>query len=239
MQLDDKAILAAVGEVLAEERGHRVKLEARVVELIDAYGNVVRTPGPTGEPGERGQDGQRGPQGAPGEQGPQGPPGPIGATGERGTAGERGPVGDPGPRGLAGDVGPIGPKGERGEQGERGLDAYPGEARGLWDAKADYRAMDVVAANGSEWRAVKDNPGELPGPGWVLGAKGSRGKPGDKGAAGERGAKGDRGERGQDGIGVEEMTIADSTLMLLRSDGSVLSCDLMPVIERIYRQVMA
>jgi hypothetical protein len=95
---------------------------------------------------------------------------------------------------------------------------------------------DVVAANGSEWRAVRDNPGPLPGDGWVLGAKGSRGKPGDRG---ERGAKGDRGERGQDGLGVEEMTIADSTLMLLRSDGSVLSCDLMPVIERIYRQVMA
>ena len=91
----------------------------------------------------------------------------------RGAAGERGPVGDPGPRGLAGDIGPLGPKGERGEPGERGLDAYPGEARGLWDVKADYRAMDVVAANGSEWRAVKDNPGDLPGPGWVLGAKGS------------------------------------------------------------------
>ena len=201
MQLDHSSIIAAVGEVLATERNARVALEARVAELIDAYGNVIRTPGPSGE---------------------------------RGAAGERGPVGDPGPRGLAGDIGPPGPPGEPGPQGERGLDAYPGEARGLWDASAQYRAMDVVSHNGSEWRAVCDNPGDLPGPGWMLGAKGVRGRPG---AAGERGAKGDRGERGTDGIGIDEITIADTSLMLLRSDGSVLSCDLMPVIERYYRQV--
>jgi len=203
MQLDHNSIITAVGEVLATERNARVALEARVAELIDAYGNVIRTPGPSGE---------------------------------RGAAGERGPVGDPGPRGLAGDIGPPGPPGEPGPQGERGLDAYPGEARGLWDASAQYRAMDVVSHNGSEWRAVCDNPGDLPGPGWMLGAKGVRGRPG---AAGERGAKGDRGERGTDGIGIDEITIADTSLMLLRSDGSVLSCDLMPVIERYYRQVEA
>ena len=203
MQLDHNSIIAAVGEVLATERNARIVLEARVAELIDDYGNLVRTPGPVGE---------------------------------RGAAGERGPVGDPGPRGLAGDIGPPGPPGEPGPQGERGLDAYPGEARGLWDASAQYRAMDVVSHNGSEWRAVCDNPGDLPGPGWMLGAKGVRGRPG---AAGERGAKGDRGERGTDGIGIDEITIADTSLMLLRSDGSVLSCDLMPVIERYYRQVEA
>ncbi len=201
MQLDHNSIITAVGEVLATERNARVALEARVADLIDAYGNVIRTPGPSGE---------------------------------RGAAGERGPVGDPGPRGLAGDIGPPGPPGEPGPQGERGLDAYPGEARGLWDASAQYRAMDVVSHNGSEWRAIRADPGELPGPGWMLGAKGVRGRPG---AAGERGAKGDRGERGTDGIGIDEITIADTSLMLLRSDGSVLSCDLMPVIERYYRQV--
>ncbi len=206
MQLDHSSIIAAVGEVLATERNARIALETRVAELIDEYGNLVRLPGPAGEPGERGQNG------------------------------ERGPVGDPGPRGLAGDIGPAGPPGEAGAQGERGLDGYPGEARGLWDAKAEYRAMDVVTHNGSEWRAVKDDPGELPGPGWMLGAKGVRGRPGEKGPPGEKGAKG---ERGADGVGIEEMTISDSTLMVLRSDGTVLSCDLMPVIERYYRQVMA
>ena len=159
--------------------------------------------------------------------------------GERGAQGERGPVGDPGPRGLAGDIGLPGPRGEPGPQGDRGLDGYPGEARGLWDAAAQYRAMDVVSLNGSEWRAISDDPGELPGPGWMLGAKGVRGRPGEKGATGERGAKGDKGDRGMDGLGIEEMTISDSTLMLLRADGTVLSCDLMPVIERYYRQVAA
>ena len=203
MQLDHSSIIAAVGEVLATERNARIVLEARVAELTDAYGNVIRTPGPAGE---------------------------------RGIAGERGPVGDPGPRGLAGDIGPQGPPGEPGPPGERGLDAYPGEARGLWDASAQYRAMDVVSHNGSEWRAICDDPGDLPGPGWMLGAKGVRGRPGEKGPAGERGAKGDR---GADGIGIEEMTISDTTLMMLRSDGTVLSCDLMPVIERYYRQVEA
>ena len=50
-----------------------------------------------------------------------------------------------------------------------------GRARGLFDPKAkDYRAMDVCAFNGSEWRARYDNTGPLPGEGWVLGAKGTR-----------------------------------------------------------------
>jgi hypothetical protein len=51
-----------------------------------------------------------------------------------------------------------------------------GRTRGLFDPKTkDYRALDVVAFNGSEWRARYDNPGPLPGDGWVLGAKGVRG----------------------------------------------------------------
>jgi hypothetical protein len=45
--------------------------------------------------------------------------------------------------------------------------------------------MDVVSFNGSEWRAIVDNPGTLPGPDWMLGAKGARGKRGDRGPPGE------------------------------------------------------
>ena len=41
MQLDDKAIIAAVGELLAEERSARIALQARVNELT----NQLRTPG--------------------------------------------------------------------------------------------------------------------------------------------------------------------------------------------------
>jgi hypothetical protein len=42
----------------------------------------------------------------------------------------------------------------------------------------------VVAFNGSEWRAMVDDPGPLPGPGWMLGAKGARGKRGERGPPG-------------------------------------------------------
>jgi hypothetical protein len=203
--LSSKAILSAVGELLAEERAARLALAAR----IDEYGNLIRVPGPTGErglPGERGEGGRDGRDGRPGERGMDGP---------------------------------AGPQGERGEQGAVGEPAYSGRACGLYSATEAYRAMDVVCHNGSEWRAVVDNPGELPGPGWMLGAKGVRGRPGDKGATGERGARGEKGDRGEDGIGVEEMTVSDYSLMLMRSDGSVLSCDLLPMIERFFREASA
>jgi HK97 family phage portal protein len=84
---------------------------------------------------------------------------------------------------LPGPPGEPGQPGERGERGERGEPGYSGSARGLFDPAAQYRAMDVVTFNGSEWRAKIDAPGELPGPGWVLGAKGSRGKRGERGPA--------------------------------------------------------
>jgi hypothetical protein len=206
MKLDNQSILSAVGEVLAGERKARAALEARVAELTDAYGNVIRQPGPTGERGAQGDVGRDGRDGRPGE------------------------------RGLDG---PAGPQGERGEVGPVGEPAYSGRACGLYSATEAYRAMDVVAFNGSEWRAVVDNPGPLPGDGWRQGAKGVRGRPGDKGATGERGARGEKGDRGEDGIGVEELTVSDYSLMLMRSDGSVLSCDLLPMIERFFREASA
>jgi HK97 family phage portal protein len=75
-----------------------------------------------------------------------------------------------------------GPPGERGEKGDKGEPGNSGRARGLYSATEAYAALDVVAFNGSEWRAVRDDPGPLPGDGWMLGAKGSRGK---RGPAGE------------------------------------------------------
>lgn len=53
---------------------------------------------------------------------------------------------------------------------------YFGEARGLYDPNAKYRALDVVSFNGCEWRAKVDSPGEMPGADWMLSAQ--RGKPG-------------------------------------------------------------
>jgi hypothetical protein len=93
-----------------------------------------------------------------------------------------------------------------------------GQARGLFDPKTkDYRALDVVAFNGSEWRARRDNPGPLPGDGWMLSAKaGTRGKPG---------------ERGKDGLSVKALDMVGYSLVLTLSDGTTLRVNLLPMLE--------
>ena len=96
-----------------------------------------------------------------------------------------------------------------------------GRARGLHDPAAEYSAMDVVAFNGSEWRAVRDNPGPLPGDGWVLGAKGARGKPG---------------EPGKPGVHVKAMDVVGYTLVLTLSDGTTVRATLLPMLELYERE---
>jgi hypothetical protein len=111
---------------------------------------------------------------------------PEGAAGEAGKDGRDGIDGKDGAAGLDGKDGVVGPAGDNGK------DAYVGEARGLFDPDANYRAMDVVSLNGSEWRAKRDEPGECPGDGWMLSA--GRGKRGDRG---ERGPEGREGQPGR------------------------------------------
>jgi hypothetical protein len=106
--------------------------------------------------------------------------------------------------------------GEMGERGPIGEPAYPGRACGLYSATEAYRAMDVVSHNGSEWRAVRDDPGELPGDGWMLGAKGSRGKPGERG---ERGLAGPQGPQGPAGNGLADIVVENGVLVFLMTDG--------------------
>jgi integrin beta 3 len=96
-----------------------------------------------------------------------------------------------------------------------------GRARGLHDPNAAYCAMDVVAFNGSEWRAVRDDPGPLPGDGWVLGAKGSRGKPG---------------ERGPPGVHVKTINVVGYCLVIELSDGRTMRANLLPVLELFERE---
>jgi hypothetical protein len=200
--LDEQAIIAAVGEVLAEERNHRLALQAKVNELTERLR----------EPGLPGRDGRDGLPGLPGERG------------ERGGTGERGADG------------PAGLQGEPGEKGDPGEPSYPGRACGLWSATESYRAMDVVAWNGSEWRAVKDDPGPLPGDGWTLGAKGSRGKPGERGEKGERG---EPGLQGPSGLSVIRADMIGFELVLTLSDNSRLVCNMMPAFERYHREAVA
>jgi Collagen triple helix repeat (20 copies) len=235
MPLDDRAIIAAVGEVLAQERAQRLTLAARIEELA----TLLRQPGPEGKPGEHGESGRDGSVGERGETGPQGPPGPAGETGRDGRDGLPGLHGERGPQGERGEAGQIGLEGARGAQGEIGPvgpAAYSGRACGLWQETERYLAMDVVAQNGSEWRAIRDDPGPLPGDGWVLGAKGSRGKPGERGEKGERG---ERGERGAEGLSVIRADMIGFELVLTLSDETRLVCNMLGAFERYHREAVA
>ena len=206
--LPDRALMRAVADVVvAEERARTAadrELAADLVrarEQIDEYGNVIDNRVDAAERRLRVLIAQLEPKD--GAAGPEGPPG------------------------APGDVGPEGPPGPAGPEGPVG---YVGQARGLWIAAGGYRAMDLVAFNGCEWRALRDDPGSLPGEGWMLSAKGVKG---DKG---ERGVRGERGERGAPGPASERPTALaikdDGTLMLRWADGYELSCDLWPLLEQ-------
>lgn len=147
--------------------------------------------------------------------GPEGKRGPKGEAGEKGARGETGLPGAPGQSGLVGEPGPA------------GQNAYPGRASGLYDAQAQYRALDVVTLNGSEWRARCDNPGPLPGDDWALGAK-----KGEPGKPGQRGERGDAGPPGPPGVGLTSIQSEDWSLVFTLSDGAVHVCDLRPLFER-------
>lgn len=110
----------------------------------------------------------------------------------------------------------------------RGTDGRAGEARGLYDPQVDYFKLDRVALDGSEWIARQDDPGPLPGDGWMLGARaGSKGKPGDRGPAGPKGS---------DGIGIAEIDVRDFAIMLELSDGRSTKIDLRPLFERYHQE---
>lgn len=154
------------------------------------------------------------------------------------------------------------------------LDPRP-HLRGAYDRDGDYRACDRVCFNGAEWIARCDDPGDLPGDGWMLAAKrgrqgdrgekgeigergmrGEKGEPGDQGATGadglpgapgspgtpgepgQRGEMGPRGEKGAtgqpgaNGAMIEAIHLSDTSLIVMRSDGVALECDLKPMLER-------
>lgn len=188
------------------------KVEERLSEVKD------------GKDGERGEKGDQGPPGKDGDQGPAGSDGDNGADGRDGA--------DADMEALASQVrehiATI-PLPEDGKDGEPGKDAYPGEARGLFDPDASYRAMDVVSFNGSEWRAKHDEPGVLPGDGWMLSA--SKGKRGDRGERGPAGV----GKDGKDGANPVELKFDAEKMMFVMAldDGNILEADFYPVAKAI------
>lgn len=213
--------------------------------LIDRGGALVvtLTDGTTRELGlVVGKDGEPGPQGEQGQPGPEGPAGKDGGLGPAGPQGESGPVGEPGrdgtdgvagEKGDPGEAGAPGERGEPGEKGEQGLEgppAYVGEAKGLFDPAAEYRARDVIALNGSAFMAKVDNPGECPGEGWMLLA--SRGKAGKPGERGERGMEGKSGKDGASPVGLAFDADAMEFRMILDS-GEECTADFYPIAQAI------
>lgn len=96
--------------------------------------------------------------------------------------------------------------------------------QGTFDPKksSGYRRNSLVVLNGASFIALRDAPGPCPGPGWQL-------------MAGQ-GRRGQSGERGPAGPSVRSMTFDDKgVLTLINSDGSVVRCDMYPVLSRIDR----
>jgi hypothetical protein len=74
-----------------------------------------------------------------------------------------------------------------------------------------------VSFNGSEWIAKHDDPGTLPGDGWMLGAQGKRGKP---------------------GASIASVKIDGFMLRLVMTDGAPVSIDLQPMFEAYHEERM-
>lgn len=217
--------------------------------------------GERGLPGEKGADGLPGERGIDGLNGKDGLPGAPGEKGADGLPGLRGERGDPGPQGklpivrlwsdqvhYEGDVVALDGRtfqalrdtgkapghedwiciAERGADGRDGTDGRGFRVRETWAETETYSALDVVALNGASFVARRDDPGPCPGDGWqLIAAQGKRGQPG------ERGMKGDKGERGDCGLPVVAMSIdASGMLALTNGDGSIVVCDLYPVLSQ-------
>lgn len=113
--------------------------------------------------------------------------------------------------------------------GSNGADGRSFKVRGTWAEDADYDAFDVVMLNGASFVAKRDAPGVCPGDGWqLLAMQGKRGNQGDRGAAGP---KGDRGEPGSALIALD--VDANGLLSAVNGDGSIVTCDLYPLLSRI------
>jgi integrin beta 3 len=213
-------------------------------------------PGPQGAAGERGEPGEVGPAGTEGPEGVHGIPGPPGAPGERG---ERGAPGIEGPPGKLAAVrewsecihyegAVVSRHGSTWQAvrdtarepphedwillaaaGTNGRDAPVGQVYGRYDPAAQYKGFDLVAHDGGEWRARKDDPGPLPGAGWALSA-----------VQGKRGAKGEIGPRGQAGpagASIVEWSIAGFAAVPIMSDGTAgPALDLRALFERYHEQ---
>jgi hypothetical protein len=216
--------LLDLSESIRAEENERAALAARVERLEADAAHPLQIMPPKGERGEVGPPGEKG------ERGEPGPPGVLSASKPwtEGVHYENDLVFLDGSTWMARkDTATRPPHDDWLPVALAGRDARTGDARGLYESEISYRLHDVVAFDGSEWRARSDNPGPLPGDGWMLSARaGSKGKPGERGPAGERGL------RGPPGPGIEELRIEDWDLVVQASDGQTHRCDLYGLFAR-------
>jgi hypothetical protein len=95
--------------------------------------------------------------------------------------------------------------------------------RGTFKEDAVYATNDAVALNGGSFLALRDKPGECPGPGWqLLAAPGKRGVAGERGTHGDRGPAGTAGPPGRDAAQIVGWTMDrnEYTVTPVLSDGS-------------------
>lgn len=191
--------------------------------------------GERGEPGLAGRDGERGLDGEPGQAGERGPEGPAGKLGIV-KAWSDGVHYEGDVRTHAGatyqalrDTGKEPPSEDwicLAARGADGHDAAVFSIHGTWSAEGVYEALSVVALNGASFVAKIDNPGPCPGDGWqLMSGQGKRGAPGERGPVGEK---------GDPGAPVATMSVSeDGVLTLVNGDGSLVTCDLYPLLSRL------
>lgn len=206
---EHRAFMAETRESLAEMKR---AIDARLAEVKD------------GKDGERGEKGDQGPPGKDGEQGPAGSDGRDGNDGRDGADADMEALHNE----LVELVAAF-PIPKDGKDGEPGKDAYPGEVKGVFDANESYRARDIVKFDGSSWIAKVDDPGDIPGDGWMQLA--SKGKRGDRGERGPTGI----GKDGKDGASPVELKFNAQKMMFVMAldDGNVLEADFYPVAKAI------
>lgn len=114
------------------------------------------------------------------------------------------------------------------QAGCNGADGTSFKICGTWNPDIRYGALDMVVLNGGAFVAKRSEPGACPGDGWqLMASQGKQGKPG------ERGPTGPKGERGEAGVSVVGMSVDhDGLATLVRSDGSIITCDFYPLFSR-------
>jgi len=212
---------------------------------------IAGTDGKDGTDGATGKDGTDGDRGLDGKDGERGADGTHGADGQNGTDGKDGTDGLIGKMPIAeawadrvhyagacvthhgalwqakADTGKL-PGGDDWQcLAAAGRDGRTPVMRGTYDPADQYCYLDIVARDGGSSVALRDNPGECPGPDWQMMT--APGKRGQKGETGDRGVQGPQGKAAAAPIA---MTVdGDGLLTLAMDSGDELSADFYPVLR--------